>query len=314
MKGRDLAIDILKFFAVLCVVNSHMDVCYPGKWSVLATGGAIGDALFFFCSGYALFLGRMDGFGAWMKRRLWRVLPATLLCAGFFALMYGGDWWGRTGGFWFIRCILIYYVVIYAIRKWMMNRLRIVFGAIVAAVLIWFYCFYDQRMSIYASGYFMWLHYFIPMLMGAILGMRRDDASKSGAWNGGLLVLSIVLYFGGCFLTRKYVSFQVVTLPFLWAAIYFSFMFAKCRMMERWFGSGALHWVMMAVGGLCLEVYLSHRPFLTDALNGLFPLNVPLLFVAMLLLAYVVRSVTRFILQSLQWQGHYDWRAIVKVV
>lgn len=70
----------------------------------------------------------------------------------------------------------------------------------------------------------------------------------------------------------------------------------------------------MAVGGLCLEVYLSHRPFLTDALNALFPLNVPLLFVVMLLLAYVVRCVTRFIVQSLQWQGRYDWQAIVKVV
>lgn len=167
---RDLSIDVLKFFAVLCVINSHMDVLYPGKWSVLASGGAIGDALFFFCSGYTLFLGRMDGFIPWMKRRLWRVLPATLLCAGCFALMYGGEWWVRTGGFWFVRCILIYYVVIYAIRKWMMNWLWIVFGAIIAAVLIWFYCFYNQRMSIYASGYFMWLHYFIPMLMGRFWG------------------------------------------------------------------------------------------------------------------------------------------------
>lgn len=51
-----------------------------------------------------------------------------------------------------------------------------------------------------------------------------------------------------------------------------------------------------------------------DVLNGLFSLNMPLLFVAILLLAYVVRCVTRFIVQSLQWQGRYDWQAIVKVI
>lgn len=316
-KPRDLGIDILKFLAVICVVNSHMDVCYPGRWSVLATGGAIGDALFFFCSGYTLFLGRMDGFVPWFKRRLWRILPSTLLCVGAFALMYGGSWWDRTGGFWFIRCILIYYVAIYAIRKWLMNRLPLVFALISAAVLIWFYGFGRWTSSIYANGYFMWLHYFIPMLMGAVLGARRAERKSNGWASGCLLVISFVLFYGGGWLTKKYDTlqpYQIVTLPFLWAIIYYLYRAANCALLERLCKSGVVHWVIMAVGGLCLEVYLSHRPFLTDALNGWFPLNIPVLFLAMLLLAYVVRCVTRFIVQTLQWQGRYDWRAIVKVV
>ena len=313
MKERDSAIDVLKFFAVLCVINSHMDVCYPGRWSVLASGGAIGDALFFFCSGHTLFLGRMDGFVPWMKRRLWRVLPATLLCVGVFALWYGGGWWSHSGGYWFIRCILIYYVAIYAIRKWLMDRLGLVFGVLCAAILIWFYGCYDQRIGIYSGHYIMWLHYFVPMLMGACLGMRNDHSPKNGFLYLPLLIASIVIYFAGCFLTRTYVAFQPLTLPFLWANMYFGCMAAKCTTVNRLFAIGFVRWGVMAVGGLCLEVYLSHRPFLTDALNGCFPLNVPLLFVAMLLLAYVVRCMTRFIVQSLQWQGRYDWQAIVKV-
>ena len=54
MQERDYSIDILKFFAVFLIINSHMDICYP-KYSVLATGGAIGDCLFLFASGYTLF-------------------------------------------------------------------------------------------------------------------------------------------------------------------------------------------------------------------------------------------------------------------
>ena len=57
---RIIAIDILKVFAVLLVINSHMEVCYH-PYEMLATGGAIGDALFFFCSGFTLLLGRSGG-------------------------------------------------------------------------------------------------------------------------------------------------------------------------------------------------------------------------------------------------------------
>lgn len=59
MKQRDISIDILKFIAALIITNSHMELLY-GKYGALATGGAIGDVLFFFASGFTLFLGRMD--------------------------------------------------------------------------------------------------------------------------------------------------------------------------------------------------------------------------------------------------------------
>lgn len=59
-KPRDTAIDFVKFLALFLVLNSHMGECYP-KYQFLATGGAIGDALFFFASGFTLFLGSGGG-------------------------------------------------------------------------------------------------------------------------------------------------------------------------------------------------------------------------------------------------------------
>ena len=67
MNQRDISIDILKFIAVFLIINSHMDALYP-KYKMLATGGAIGDVLFLFASGYTLFLSnRKLRFDNWYK-------------------------------------------------------------------------------------------------------------------------------------------------------------------------------------------------------------------------------------------------------
>ncbi len=73
--SRNTGIDWLKFLAVFLVMNSHMDNCYP-YYEFLSTGGAIGDALFFFSSGFTLFLGRDMPFDQWYKRRINRIYPS----------------------------------------------------------------------------------------------------------------------------------------------------------------------------------------------------------------------------------------------
>lgn len=44
---RDSSLEYLKFFATLLIINSHIGKCY-GDYAALATGGAIGNGLFFF--------------------------------------------------------------------------------------------------------------------------------------------------------------------------------------------------------------------------------------------------------------------------
>lgn len=70
---------------------------------------------------------------------------------------------------------------------------------------------------------------------------------------------------------------------------------------------------LTVVGGLCLEVYLSHRVFLVSQLNGIFPLNLPILFAAILVLAYLVRIVSRFCTQTFDGADGYDWRKMIKL-
>ena len=74
---RDIAVDIVKLLSVFLIINSHADVCYP-RFSALATGGAIGDSLFLFVSGFTLFLGKQVRFDNYYKRRINRIYPSAI--------------------------------------------------------------------------------------------------------------------------------------------------------------------------------------------------------------------------------------------
>ena len=133
MKRRDVGIDFLMFVAVLMVVNSHLEDMYVGCFKPLATGGVLGDALFFFCSGYKLFLGRMDRFDNWYKRRIVRIYPSIIvwdvIAASVLPLPLTPltlfDGWCPTGGYWFVKCIMVHYVAIYIIRKFFFDHLKL---------------------------------------------------------------------------------------------------------------------------------------------------------------------------------------------
>lgn len=159
MAGRIAGIDVLKVFAVFFVLNSHMGACY-GEYAVLATGGAIGDALFFFCSGFTLLLGAPRDFLNWYKRRIARIYPSVLV-VGVLACAL----WGARDDivevvtfekYWFLRCIFFYYLLIFPIKKYFLNRLKTVFGVCAAALAAIYLCFFAREQSglIYGGGHF----------------------------------------------------------------------------------------------------------------------------------------------------------------
>ena len=105
MKDRDTSIDILKCLAAIAITNSHMDVLYH-PYEQLATGGAIGDVLFFFCSGFTLFYGRMGRFDNWYKRRINRIYPTIFAWAIISSIFFDNNHNMKdiliSGGGWFV--------------------------------------------------------------------------------------------------------------------------------------------------------------------------------------------------------------------
>lgn len=180
MKLRDISIDIVKFLAVFLIINSHADMCCP-KFDALATGGAIGDALFLFCSGYTLFWGSIKRFDNWYKMRINRIYPSVFAClliaAALGSVKFSSLTWQNLGGGEFVIAIMACYVFLYAVQRWFINRIPLVIAlaGVVTLVAYWFFPYkYDVgSKGIYGiTTEFRWIPYFVMMLIGAWIGLK----------------------------------------------------------------------------------------------------------------------------------------------
>ena len=138
-KRWDLSIEMLKAIAAILVMNSHMDAMY-GEYSYLGTGGAIGDALFFFCSGYALFLSkRQESFFNWYKRRIQRIIPSIVAVFMIGAIFATFNYCPNLGVSWFIQCIFIYYVLLYPIKRYVSNYVWWIMLVVAMLTIGWYF-------------------------------------------------------------------------------------------------------------------------------------------------------------------------------
>ena len=178
--NRDVSIDLLKVIAIFLIVNSHCANFFPVRLKLLATGGAIGDALFFFASGYTLLLGKNSdlSFVNWYKRRINRIYPSifswAFISSCYLAIigtgggknMYELIFWG---GGWFITCIMVYYIPFYYIRKHLLKHVYHLFAIIGLAVIVWYALIMNEDLNIYATAsYFTRFAFFLFMLMGGL--------------------------------------------------------------------------------------------------------------------------------------------------
>ena len=181
LEGKNKAVVLFKFLAALLITYSHMKVLFP-KYEGLVTGGAIGDALFFFCSGFTLFLGRKSNFANWYGRRVNRIYPSIIMWALLSAVAFGWTWYVTdlitTPKYWFIPCIMVYYAIFYIIRRYLMEHMKAVFiGSLLTITVLSFFVLDMNQSVMYAQVSFMRIYYFMFMLLGAItaLDLRKQD-------------------------------------------------------------------------------------------------------------------------------------------
>lgn len=322
MRQRDVSIDIMKFLAVIAITNSHMDVLY-GKFSYFATGGAIGDVLFFFVSGFTSLLGGKRTFGNYYKRRINRIYPtvfawALITCAVFGRnknfvdiLLYGGGW--------FVTCIMVYYVVLFFIQRYFLNHLKAVFGVCFIIVILLYVPFADEgKYNMYGETYYKWCHYFLFMLQGALLGpsSKQKPVEASNGWMEILkAMICVVLFYGLCAfkLSESYNYIQVLSLLPLAGVTYYVYRWCNTKWIKDIYKNTKAGWCMGAIGGLCLEVYLVQSNLFTDKLNFMFPANILIIFLEILVVAYLVRCLSRIWSQTFK-DADYNWKEVFKLV
>lgn len=323
MKQRNPSIDILKFMAALLITNSHMGMLYPDSLVKLSTGGAIGDVLFFFCSGFTLFLGRGGNFFNWYKRRINRIYPTVLMWAAImafvFGIRYGMDFTILHGGGWFVTCIMIYYVLLYFIRRYWVDKLKWVFGAACLVVLAW-YLTEDCGSTIFMYGqtYFKWCHYFLFMLAGAICGLKMKEkgiGQYSTSGNLLLLLISLVVFYGLQFVGSKnqtIAHFQILTLLPLMAITLSLYHLCNAPGLIRFYQRKWAHRIMYSVSALCLEIYVCQGFVFNTSWNNWFPFNILINLILVVVLAYCVKIASNWFSQTFK-DADYDWKKMIKL-
>lgn len=310
---RDSRIDFLKAIATLLVLNSHMGVCYK-DYSFLATGGAIGDALFFFASGFTLYLGRMASFSNWYKRRVMRIFPTVLVVGIMAALVFGNNDSFidviACKRYWFIPTIMVCYVPLYFVRRYLNERL-VVYTEIVYWILFSFIflVLYDVQALFYGDDS-LWrkFFYFSVMLLGSIIGKYKEKFSWK-PWMWLALVTSIALFYYFMFLWADS-SFQIVSSLPLMSCAFFVFLLGESKLVVKIdktkFGGNLIY----ILGSICLESYLIQSYIITDRFNDIFPINIIIVVALVLISSYlihIIAEITRQIMDS----NPFDWKKIL---
>lgn len=311
-QNRVPAIDILKFFAVFLVMNSHMEICYP-KFQFLATGGAIGDALFFFASGFTLFLGRDLRFDQWYKRRINRIYPSILAAAivayvvWHFEENIGDILIGKR--YWFIGCIMIYYIFLYPLKK--NKNEKIIYGIFLGWLVIMvisFFSIWKGATDPYSKGLFRCLLFFLFMLQGAIMG-KHSESFNFKWWHLPLLIASAGIWFG---LVHLYSGSSLIIISIIPLLIltYSMYCFCDAKIFSKLYSSKVLGGVIFVISQLCLEVYLIQKFIFTDAYNRFFPYNVIVIMLVVIMVAYIVKMISEFISQTFKSEP-YEWEKML---
>ena len=206
--NRIISIDLLKFIATLLIFN-HLAQPYYGKYSMLATGGGMGCALFYFISGYLCQQGRKDRFDLWMKRklsRLWPICIVTAFVGGFFGHRCSVAF-ALSGSGWFVTLLLVYYVLYYVVVRMFPRHLGIIASASLALTFLAYALGFGSQDASCGAWLFgenkLKYFYFFPFFMLGAWVSQRKDSPGTVRWGGSCIaghfvcLILFVVFSGG---------------------------------------------------------------------------------------------------------------------
>ena len=292
-------ITILKAVATLFITFFHFKWSVPHALAPLFIGGAIGNSIFFFCSGYLLSFKVETYPGQWMAKKYFRIMPAvwvTLCILSVFSIFRFGEFrsyslqeWLFPDQFWFVRAILTYYIVTYVEFKlfscfhrgenmfsktWLLSL--IVLALIVHIV---YYLLFVPKDSVVldAGGIFCWMYWYAFFLAGSFVRHFRSAASGSKySILGCLFSIAIFFFYKRAADHYGYVLayLQFILVPLLLYYIVFAFRRGGYYLLSLTVMSEHIKKTIIILSNVTLEVYLVQWFFINWIMPVLpFPLN-----------------------------------------
>jgi peptidoglycan/LPS O-acetylase OafA/YrhL len=313
--------NFLRFIAIVLIANSHLDSLYPIP--ELATGGSIGNALFFMLSGYGLFLSANNQnrpFLPWYKHRIIKIYPSLILATLLLFIIAQSAWrildligyvkifiWPTI--YWFISALMIFYVIFFVILK--RNNYKYFLAGIFILLFPYLYFYLTMvdlsKYSIEGPGYFKWIFYLQTMFFGGYLAGRERFTETSFGKDVLVLVFFIGLYYGILILMSKFGGwqFQALTHLLMFPILFFFLRFSENDIITSLMNTKYVGALISLMAVLTLEIYLLHGSIRTFSfiLNMIFPLNLMAFWIVTIFLSYLLNRISGVMIGWLSWRS-----------
>lgn len=261
---------VLKFIAIVMIVNSHSKWMYPESLSALGIGGAWGCALFFFVSGFTKANMKTENFFLYVVRSVLRIYPAVWIWCGVEYLLTGEVAvmelvWPKH---WFLQSLLVYYALFYPVMKYGKRYLPYLISVGVLATVACYMMSDNGRWFIdLNSENITRIWYFVIMLFGAWCRNAEPLLNPVVGGNKWLLPLMLFVSFCACYGTKfvcaKYDA--LVHMQGLFPVVMFGACYLISSLCKQWtFSTQAGAQVIKYIADRTLEIYLVQCLFISD--------------------------------------------------
>ncbi|MBO5649735.1 MAG: acyltransferase [Clostridia bacterium] len=309
----------LRAIACILITNSHQEEVYPIR--ILASGGLLGDVLFFAISGYCLYSLKYQSFGTWYFKRLKRVYLPVWLTAGTLILtkVYGHIGWKRVlelmlypTHYHFVASILVLYIVYFFLMRFINQKSgredKRLIGTAAALVVLYFVLYYTVFDRSYyhidnVNGKMIWCLFMLSMLIGAYF--RRKEAVYIN--KGGILPWVATVVCGGLYaMTKLIFSRGLLPVSLQWlnqvTIILLLICIFRCFIgVEQWLKNlpSSVKTPVFHIADMAFELYLAQAVIIPTFNTGIptFPRNFIIVISITFLFAWLVHVTTEIILE-----------------
>lgn len=309
--------NLLRFFAVIFVVNSHLDSFYPDEFSYLATGGGVGNSLFFFASGYGLYFGlnKLQHMNVmeWTLKRCERIyIPywgALLLLLPIAVITGDLDVHNVLGNFsnlyyphqvyWFLRAIIVFYLIIYftfSIGKHVSN-VKVILASIFILVCIYMFSYVfliDRSIFSIESLPFRLSFYLLCMYLGMFCASFIKRVNVSAVFSLLGLFAAFAIYGISKYLMLKGEAYDFQFMQHVATLMICVFIYTCSHSVyiAKLYSIKYLRVCIEFIANHSLEIYLVHLPivFLIRYLDVAGSRLIPAVIVVSLIGAYVLKK------------------------
>lgn len=321
-KRIDISLNLLRLIAMFLIINSHSDVLYPSKFRFIASGGAIGNGLFFMLSGY-FFKSKIDKKMDYLLNRFLRLfLPAWIMII--ISLIFGEIkingvtdairlliWPTR---FWFVGAILVFYILMCLIlQKYEVEDKKRFFILsmiiVILNILAWIFLVPDknkwviENVRIFKIIPYKIIYCFFEFCLGYYLKMNSNKIKHKIKIYLVLSGMTLIGFYGFKFLLNKGIvsmKMQIISQPLTVLCCFFllqSFMRIDLNSVLQ---NKKLGNVINNLSGLSLETYVVQFVVIAfvNSLHLKFPLNCFVCYIMVFVFAWILHSIDKRILDS----------------